>query len=120
MNSCACQTIGALSASASAKERRIRDEIAVLACTEVQRRGQLVAVEGHDARRGAVAQHEPSERVRLDGGEGDDRLHGHFGNDTIFGQAGADRIFGYGDDDWLHGGAGDDLICGKFGDDEII
>jgi ELWxxDGT repeat protein len=53
--------------------------------------------------------------LRVEGGDGNDRLFGGVLNDTINGGAGADFIAGSDGDDVLKGGAGFDLIVGQNG-----
>ena len=55
----------------------------------------------------------------LDGGSGNDRLNGNGGNDKLLGNAGADRLYGYAGNDYLEGGSSNDRLEGGVGVDVI-
>lgn len=56
----------------------------------------------------------------LDGGLGNDRLNGNGGNDRLFGNFGSDRLYGYAGNDYLDGGASGDRLEGGAGIDTIL
>jgi len=56
----------------------------------------------------------------LDGGSGNDRLNGNGGNDKLLGNAGADRLYGYAGDDYLEGGSSSDRLEGGLGVDVLF
>ncbi|MFO0878522.1 MAG: hypothetical protein U0840_14375 [Gemmataceae bacterium] len=67
--------------------------------------------------------------IRVEAGDGDDKVWGSIGNDTIlggynndklYGRGGADRIEGGSGNDYMHGGIGNDTMYGDEGDDEVI
>jgi Ca2+-binding RTX toxin-like protein len=70
----------------------------------------------------------PNIPMRIDGGDGNDRLYGGLANDVIFGGAGNDTIYTFdGDDillagggnDTIDGGSGNDFLCGDSGRDRL-
>jgi Ca2+-binding RTX toxin-like protein len=56
---------------------------------------------------------------QLDGGGGNDRLNGNGGNDKLIGGAGADRLYGYAGNDILDGGSSNDRLEGGAGLDTL-
>ncbi|QDT36948.1 peroxidase family protein [Stratiformator vulcanicus] len=62
---------------------------------------------------------ESAAKIRMFGGNGDDRLFGGEGWDLLSGGNGRDLLFGNGGNDDLRGGAGSDRIFGGAGDDFI-
>ncbi len=55
----------------------------------------------------------------IQGGLGEDELQGGAGDDVLYGGAGTDALFGGGDNDRLFGGAGFDMVYGGLGDDYL-
>jgi Ca2+-binding RTX toxin-like protein len=56
----------------------------------------------------------------LDGGAGNDRLNGNGGNDRLFGSFGSDRLYGYAGNDLLDGGSSGDRLDGGDGNDTLF
>ncbi len=63
--------------------------------------------------------HGNSEKNRMFGGAGSDRVDARGGDDKVFGQGGDDRLHGNSGDDVLWGGEGDDVLNGATGKDRL-
>ena len=61
-----------------------------------------------------------SQKLTINGGEGNDYIFSSNQNDTLNGNAGNDRIYGNGGNDTINGGEGNDLIVGGRGQDTLI
>ena len=60
-----------------------------------------------------------SERMVIDGADGDDKIETGSGRDTLFGGSGDDRLYSGAGNDSLDGGTGDDRLYGDGGNDTL-